>query len=98
MTRGLDVEFYPFHCLSGSEFLNVAEIMRRDIYCFKQNSFGTKITPHMHLLDKVRDSKNRLHLLPPADVVCKGYVFTGVCLSMGVGEGGWVSQDALQVT
>ena len=38
---------------------------------------------------------NSLLLLPPANVVCEGYVFTGVCLSTG---GGWVSQDALQVT
>ena len=32
-------------------------------------------------------------LLPPANVVCEGYVFTGVCLSTG-----GVSQHALQVT
>ena len=29
---------------------------------------------------------------------CEGYVLTGVCLSIGGGEGGDVSQDALQVT
>ena len=28
-----------------------------------------------------------LDLLPPANEVCKGYVFTGVCLSTGGGEG-----------
>ena len=32
-------------------------------------------------------------LLPPANVVCEGYVFTGVCLSTG----GVLSQHALQV-
>ena len=32
--------------------------------------------------------------LPPANLVCQGYVFTGVCLSTG---GGVVSQHALQV-
>ena len=32
--------------------------------------------------------------LPPANVVCEGYVFTGVCLSTG---GGVLSQHALQV-
>ena len=34
------------------------------------------------------------HLLPPANEVCKGYVFTGVCLSTG---GGVAYQHALQV-
>ena len=28
-------------------------------------------------------SKNRDRLLPPANEVCEGYVFTGVCLSTG---------------
>ena len=37
--------------------------------------------------------KGRVQFLPPANVVCEGYVFTGVCLST---EG--VSQHALQVT
>ena len=48
-------------------------------------------------------------LFPPANVVCKGYVFTGVCLSTGgcypsmpcsrsLGEEGVVSQHALQVS
>ena len=27
------------------------------------------------------------YLLPPANVVCEGYVFTGVCLSTGGGQG-----------
>ena len=30
-------------------------------------------------------------LLPPANVVCEGYVFTGVCLSTGGGGGGYPS-------
>ena len=34
--------------------------------------------------------------LPPANVVCEGYVFTGLCLSTG-GGGGVLSQHALQV-
>ena len=29
-----------------------------------------------------------IRFLPPANLVCEGYVFTGVCLSTG-GEGGW---------
>ena len=50
--------------------------------------------------------RGKLGLLPPANEVCEGYVFTHVCLSMGggipaclaAGLGGVVSQHALQVS
>ena len=48
-----------------------------------------------HLPVKQGKFMNHLEYLPPANVVCEGYVFTGVCLSTG---GGWVSQHALEVT
>ena len=38
-----------------------------------------QVTPHDAVLSTTRNYE--LHLLPPANVFCEGYVFTGVCLS-----------------
>ena len=48
-------------------------------------------------LKNIYDTEVQL-FLPPANEVCEGYVFTGVCLSMGVpvqGEGGLVQGKSL---
>ena len=52
----------------------------------------TRLLVHKHIaiLEYIFDC---IFLLPPANVVCKGYVFTGVC----VFTGGVLSQHALQV-
>ena len=52
---------------------------------FLLNNELATVTNEVELVSTKRGYNGKFTFLPPADEVCEGYVFTGVCLSKGGG-------------
>ena len=51
---------------------------------FLLNNELATVTNEVELVPTKRGFNGKLTFLPPANEVCEGYVFTGVCMSTGV--------------
>ena len=51
---------------------------------FLLNNELATVTNEVELVPTKRRFNGKLTFLPPANEVCEGYVFTGVCMSTGV--------------
>ena len=85
----INIDHYPWSLKSIHDFLLQCGYISQTIIS-GSNTCITALKKHQRTVSKVSDSVSPLIsmkeiLLPPANEVCEGYVFTGVCLSTGEG-------------
>ena len=71
------VEWVQENCLKYCIFLVICDLL------FTHNINEYDCISNTLFFTKMKDLDNSKLLLPPANEVCEGYVFTGVCLSTG---------------
>ena len=87
----INIDHHPWSLKSIHDFLlQCGYISWSQTIISGSNTCITALKKHQRTVSKVSDSLSPLIsmkeiLLPPANEVCEGYVFTGVCLSTGEG-------------